>query len=121
MAVDREFRAFVCGQLSRLVPVRDRSMFGGVGLYADDLFFGLISGDTLYLRADEQTRPTFEAAGSHAFAPFGDTSRAMAYYAVAGDLLDDPAELRPWVELALAAAGRAPHKKPRDARRGASR
>jgi hypothetical protein len=30
-------------------------MFGGVGLYAGDLFFALIAGDVLYLKADKAT------------------------------------------------------------------
>jgi DNA transformation protein len=113
MAVDKEFRAFVCGQLMRIAPVRDRSMFGGVGLYTDERFFGIIDNDTLYLKADDQTRAIFQEAGAHPFAPFGDDTISMSYYSVAGDMLEDVAELRPWVELALEAAARAPAKRPR--------
>jgi DNA transformation protein len=113
MAIDKEFRAFVCGQLMRIVPITDRSMFGGVSVYADDRIFGLIANDTLYLKVDDQTRATFEAAGSHAFVPFDDSRMSMPYYAVSGDTLEDLSELRPWVELALAAAARAPVKNKR--------
>ena len=35
-------------------------MFGGCGLYVDDLFIAIIVGDTLYLKADEPTRTAFE-------------------------------------------------------------
>ena len=33
-----------------------RRMFGGVGIFRDDLMFGLVSGDVLYLKADDTTR-----------------------------------------------------------------
>lgn len=36
-------------------------MFGGVGLYAGELFFALIDDDILYLKADDTTRAAFEA------------------------------------------------------------
>lgn len=113
MAVDQEFRSFVCGQLMRITPITDRRMFGGVSVYADDRIFGLIAGDTLYLKADDQTRTIFEEAGAHAFEPFEDGRMSMSYYAISGDVLEDIAELRPWVELALEAAARAPIKKKR--------
>ena len=38
-------------------------MFGGVGIYAGELFFALIADDTLYLKADDQTRSEFERRG----------------------------------------------------------
>lgn len=36
-------------------------MFGGVGLYAGELFFALIDDDILYLKADDATPAAFEA------------------------------------------------------------
>ena len=38
-------------------------MFGGVGLYHADLFFGIIARDVLYLKVDDVNRPDYEAAG----------------------------------------------------------
>ena len=41
------------------VPVENvlsRPMFGGVGLYAGTVFFGIIFHDILYLKVDDQTR-----------------------------------------------------------------
>lgn len=56
MAVTDSFVAFVLEQLDPLAPIASKRMFGGVGLYAGDLFFALIAGDVLYLKADEATR-----------------------------------------------------------------
>lgn len=86
-------------------------MFGGLGLYEGDLIFGIVANDTLYLKADQQTKATFEQAGMHPFEPFPDKRMQMSYYGVPADILEDLAELRPWVDLALEAARRAPAKK----------
>jgi len=48
MSVSDSFRTFALEQLQRTVPdVRARSMFGGVGVYAGELFFGLMDDDVL--------------------------------------------------------------------------
>ena len=38
-------------------------MFGGVGLYHRGVFFGIIAGDTLYLKVDDTSRREYESAG----------------------------------------------------------
>jgi DNA transformation protein len=68
MSVTESFSRFTLEQLSRCAPgIRGRSMFGGVGIYARDLFFALLADDTLYLKVDDTTRPSFAALG--AFSP----------------------------------------------------
>ena len=97
--------------------IRARSMFGGVGVYSGDLFFALIADDTVYFKADESTRPEFEARGMGPFRPFGDDGGTMQYYQVPEDLLEDPEALRPWAEKAVAIARENRSRRPR--RRGA--
>ena len=107
MAVSPSFKTFIVEQLSRAIPrVRARAMFGGVGIYAGELFFALIADDTLYLKVDDATRPDFEAMGSRPFQPYGEERETMQYYAVSAELIEDAESLRPWVEKAVAAAGR---------------
>lgn len=107
MSVSPSFRAFILEQLGRIVPqLRARGMFGGVGIYAGDVFFALIDDDTLYLKVDDVNRPDFEARDMSPFRPYGDDRETMQYYEVPADLLDDPQTLRPWAEKAIAAAGR---------------
>lgn len=81
-------------------------MFGGVGIYASELFFALIADDTLYLKVDETNRADFEARGMGPFRPYGESGAGMRYYQVPDELLEDPETLRPWVEKAIAVAGR---------------
>jgi DNA transformation protein len=114
MSVSPSFRSFALEQLQRTVlGVRARSMFGGVGIYAGDLFFALIADDTLYFKVDNSTRPAFAARGMGPFRPYGDTGEIMQYYQVPEDLLEDPEALRPWAEGAIAVARRAKSRPPR--------
>src|SRR5262245_43052833 len=107
LASSAGFETFVIDQLSELGEVVARKMFGGVGLYCDGLFFGLIARDQLYLKADSQTRPFFEAAGSAAFRPYDDRPVSMQYYAVPIAVLECAAELVEWGRLAMGASARA--------------
>jgi len=104
MAVSAAYREFVLEQLGRVTPVTSRSMFGGVGIYADGLFFALIGGDTLYFKVDDTNRGDFEAAGMGPFRPFGEDQPPMRYYELPADLLEDPDRLRPWIDKAVAVA-----------------
>ena len=110
MAYTPEYRDWVLEQLRYTGPVTARSMFGGVGLYLDGLFFALIGEDTLYLKVDDSNRPDFEAAGMEPFRPYGD-ERAMGYHEVPAEVLEDPHRLREWAEKALAVARNAKRKK----------
>ena len=113
MPVTAEYREYVLEQLGRVAPVTHRSMFGGVGIYSDGLFFALMDDDTLYLKVDDSNRGDFEAAGTGPFSPFGDPSMVMKYYELPADLLEDPDSLRPWVFKAIDVARAARRKKKR--------
>jgi DNA transformation protein len=106
MAVSPSYKTYVLDQLRVAGPVTARPMFGGVGLYHQGLFFGLIADDTLYLKVDESNRGDYERSGSSPFRPFGDESYSMHYYELPAHVLEDSAELRGWVEKAVAVARR---------------
>ena len=110
MAVSAAYREYVLEQLGRVAPVTSRAMFGAVGIYSDGLFFALMDDDTRYFKVDDSNRPDFEAAGMEPFRPYGD-DRAMGYYEVPADVLEDPHRLREWAEKALAVARKAKKKK----------
>ena len=114
MAVTPSYRQYVVDCLGRVTPgVRATSMFGGVGLYAGDVFFALIARDTLYFKVDDSNRPDFVAREMGPFLPFGDEREVMQYYELPAELLEDTEELRSWVEKAVAVARSAKRKKPR--------
>jgi DNA transformation protein len=95
-------------------------MFGGAGLYADELMFALGVDDTLYLKADAETRPLFEAAGSDPFtyARRDGTATLTSYWRLPDAALDDPEEAVRWGRVALDAARRAALRKKPARRKG---
>jgi DNA transformation protein len=112
MAVNPSYREFVLDQLGRVADgVRSRGMFGGVGIYAGDLFFALIDDDSLYLKVDDSNRADFEKAGMGPFQPFGEGGEVMQYYEIPADVLEEPDRLGPWVEKSIAVARRAKRAK----------
>jgi len=62
--MDRDFLS-IC--LADFGPVAIRRMFSGFGISADGTNFALALRGGLYLRADDQTIPQFEAEGSKPF------------------------------------------------------
>jgi DNA transformation protein len=110
MSFSPSYRDFIVEQLSRVSPVSARSMFGGVGLYAQGLFFALIAEDRLYFKVNEATRPDFERLGMEPFRPFGEDS-AMGYYEVPADVLEDATQLEPCMRKALEVAAKSKTRK----------
>jgi len=106
LASSRRFEAFVVDQLSGAGEIVARRMFGGVGLYGGGVFFGLVARDELYLKVDDATRRTFEAAGSKPFKPYTGRRVTMQYYAVPLSVLESAPELVRWAKRAIAIAAR---------------
>ena len=102
--VSDSFRSFVLDQLAELGDVTPKAMFGGVGLYHRDTFFGIIARDRLYLKVGDGNRGDYERAGMKPFKPFADRPGTMNYYAVPIDVLESPGELAAWSRKAIAVA-----------------
>jgi DNA transformation protein len=116
MPVSQTFRDWIRDQLSPNVPnLRDRNMFGGIGIYAGELFFALLDNDRLYLKAGDTNRADFTAAGMGPFRPFGDDRMIMQYYEVPLEVIENPRELAAWAHKAIevARAAAKPKKKPK--------
>ena len=105
MTVSSDFLAYVLEQLAGLAGLSARRMFGGVGLYCEELFFGLIDNDTLYLRVNDDNRADYTARGMSAFRPYADRPElSMSYYEAPADVLEDPAQLVSWARRSVAVA-----------------
>lgn len=91
--------------LERLAPleVYARRMFGGHGLYAEDAFFGVIFGDRLYLKTDDDSRRAFEEAGMGPLSASDGTVILKRYLEVPPAVLEAPRELVAWARRAAAA------------------
>ena len=91
-----------------LGPVSIRRMFGGKGIYHNGLIVAIeIYGDVL-LKADSMTAPRFEASGARQWVYKSKKGKpvAMPYWSIPDEALDDPDEMRKWLQLAYEAAMR---------------
>lgn len=113
MAVTPGFRDFVLDQLEPLGLVAARPMFGGVGLYRDQVFFGILAGDVLYLKVDETSRSKYETAGMSPFKPYPARPATMQYYAVPLKILEDSEVLVRWARQAVRVAERVTQLSPK--------
>lgn len=112
MPVSKDYIAHALDLLSLAGRVSARAMFGGAGLYLEGAMFGLLDDDELYLKADDETRATFEAAGCAQWVyPSPKGPMAMSYYRPPAGALDDGESMLPWARLAIAAARRAQAQK----------
>jgi DNA transformation protein and related proteins len=123
LRVTAAFRDFVLDQLSRLPQLRSKKMFGGVGLYSGDCFFGIVAADELFFKVDDSNRSAYQAAGSEPFRPVVDRPVSMSYWRVPIEVLEDPGELAAWALAAIRAAGNgaAPKRKPAAKRKAAAK
>ena len=109
MAQRTDFTDWVGEQLAPLGAIRIKSMFGGFGVYCDELFFALVDDDVLYFKADDLNRRRFIEAGAEIFRyPMKDGRLSeLSYYRAPDAALDDQSELLDWARLGLDAALRA--------------
>lgn len=112
MPVSSDYLQYILEQLMRLPRVTSRRMFGGVGLYSDDVFFAIIDNDTVFFKVDDSTRGRYVERGSEPFRPYKDRPDvSMSYFQVPADILEDADELVPWARAAVSAAAAKPAKK----------
>ena len=101
--------------LTPLGPFRSRAMFGGRGLYLNDVFFGLIAYDKFYLKTDEDNRDDFVKAKTKPFS-FESARKGLvvtSYWQCPDAVLKDARKLRQWIGKALDAARRKKTAKPK--------
>lgn len=89
-------------------PVRAKRMFGGYGLFRDDLMFALISDDELFLKADKVSDVYFDKLGLEPFVYHkqGKPVR-LSFRQAPAELFDEEDVAREWAQRAWEAALRA--------------
>lgn len=118
MPSKKEYLDFVVEWLSPLGEIASRGMMGGHVLYCGGVVFALLADNTLYLKADDATRPRFQALGLKAFQPFPDQPGTMGYYPPPAEFFEDPEAMADWGRAAVETGRRAQAKrKPKPAKR----
>jgi DNA transformation protein len=105
---EQEFVSHVVELMQSLGPVRARRMFGGHGIFLDDLMFGLVADSVLYLKTDARTRDEFMTRGLEAFAYTRQGKvLKMSYHQAPEEALEDRGAMQAWSGMAYRAALRA--------------
>jgi DNA transformation protein and related proteins len=120
--MNKDFADYCCELMQSAGPCVPKRMFGGWGISVDGLTIAIIAdlggGEKLWLKASDETRAKFEAAGGARFTyemtKNGVSSpRGMNYYSAPEEAMDSPDAMRPWARLALDCAISAKLAKPK--------
>jgi DNA transformation protein len=77
----QELATHIVDLLESFGPCEARRMFGGFGIFHQELMFALIAGGSLYLKADDETRELFATEGSTAFSYYKkEKEYRLSYY-----------------------------------------
>ena len=121
----KAYADYCCELMAGVGPCTARRMFGGAGISTGGLTFALVidlgAGDTLWLKADADTRAIYEAEGCQRFtyevSRDGKTvTHGLNYYSAPADAMDSPQLMLQWARLALDCALKARASKPVRAR-----
>lgn len=98
--IDPSFKDYILDQLEEIENLRSKRMFGSFGLYSGDKFFGIVSGDVLYLKTNGETKKRYLEAGMGPFTPSKEQI-LKNYMEVPEEIIDNKEELVDWVEEAI--------------------
>ena len=100
-----EFVDYILELMQALGPVSAKAMFGGYGIYINDLMFALVANDVLYLKTSNVNLPDFEKRGLRPFSyqRKGKTLQ-MSYSEAPAEALDDANIMQLWANRAIEAA-----------------
>ena len=103
-----EFVNYLIEVFAGFGSIRAKRMFGGYGLFYDELMIGLVADDVLYLKADGESAVAFRdrGLGQFEYVKQGKPMK-MSYFLAPEEIFDDPEEAEKWASLAYEAALRA--------------
>jgi DNA transformation protein len=107
-STEKEFVAYVVDLMQSIGPVRAKRMFGGHGIFIDDLMIALVADSSLYLKVDADSEAEFKARGLEAFT-YNKKGKpvSMSYYQAPEEALEDSEDMNTWGNKAYSAAWRA--------------
>lgn len=112
MATNAEYVDWIVDQLSEFADIQTKRLFGGRAVLKDNLNFGLIFENELYLKADEQNVARFKAEDSEQFTyQKGDKTIYVSFWTVPESIIEDKEEFALWAHDAFDAALRAKKSK----------
>jgi DNA transformation protein and related proteins len=114
MAISKDFADYCCELLSGVGTPVPKRMFGGWGISVDGMSVawlldlsekGTGSHEKLYLKASNETRAQYEAAGCQRFVyDVKGVPKSVNYYAAPDEAMESADAMLPWARLAFSCA-----------------
>ena len=104
-----EYIEYIKEVLSPYGLVKSRAMFGGHGIYLDNMIVGLIAFGELYFKGDKETEAFYSKFDTHPFTYEGKAGKpvSMQYWKVPAEVFDSEDLMDQWVATAYQASVRA--------------
>ena len=104
-----EFVDFLLEQMQAsgidITSLRARKMFGGHGIYFNDVMFALVAEEELYFKLGDNNQQDYESAGLPRFSyERGGKRFEMSYAAAPAEIYDEPDMMHDWANAAIDAA-----------------
>ena len=109
MALSSSYTGYILDQLAESGSIVSRRMFGGLGIYVDEVFCAIVSSSNrFYLRVGSKNIDDFKEEVMTQFSGRG--GAGMPYYEVPEHVLEDSVVLSEWVSKGREEAIRAKKK-----------
>ena len=107
-----EFVNYIMELIEPFEDITIRSMFGGYGIFKNEIMFALVANDILYFKVDEFNKFEFERQNLE---PFEYRKKGkpmpMSYYRAPEEVFDNSDDMLRWAQVAFDAALRSQKKK----------
>lgn len=104
MPLSPDFYKSTLDILSSTRPIRAKKMFGGAGIYLDEVFFAVLDDDKIFFKIDAETVAAYETLGMGPWLMAGEPQ--ANYRELPPSVLQDPTKLGEWMDASAAAAQR---------------
>lgn len=109
MPLSPEFYKSALDTLSASRPIRARKMFGGAGVYLDEVFFSVLDDDRIFFKVDAENVGEYDALGMGPWVMMGEPQDH--YRELPPSIYEDASKLGEWMDKSAAAAARKKKKK----------
>jgi DNA transformation protein len=89
--------------LAPVGAIRIKAMFGGYGVYREDVIFGLIADEILYFKVGKENIEDYKSIGSEPFTYIKSEGKpyVMSYWKIPDSILNNPETLIDWAEKSI--------------------